>query len=153
MKILSLFSGSNNTPREQSSSPYLLHDDFLLAFPLLWRWTRYFPPKRRLTFNGLCRLWGRRSYSWLRHHASSREVAGSIPVVIAFFNWPNPSSRINSPEDDSASNGNEYQESSWRVKGSRCVRLTTSPLRAGSLEIVAASTSHNPTGLHGLLQG
>jgi hypothetical protein len=27
------------------------------------------------------------------HYATSRKVAGSIPDVIEFFNWPNPSSR------------------------------------------------------------
>jgi hypothetical protein len=33
--------------------------------------------------------------SWLRHFATSREVAGSSPgVVLRFFNWPNSSSRI-----------------------------------------------------------
>jgi hypothetical protein len=31
------------------------------------------------------------------------------------------------PGFDSTSNRNEYQESSWGVKGGRCVRLTTSP--------------------------
>jgi hypothetical protein len=31
------------------------------------------------------------------------------------------------PGFDSASNRNEYQESSWGYKGGRCVRLTTSP--------------------------
>jgi hypothetical protein len=32
--------------------------------------------------------------SWLRHYATSRKVAGSIPdEVIGFFNWPNHSSR------------------------------------------------------------
>jgi hypothetical protein len=30
--------------------------------------------------------------SWLRHYATSRKVPGSIPDVIGFFNWPNPSS-------------------------------------------------------------
>jgi hypothetical protein len=29
---------------------------------------------------------------WLRHYATSRKVAGSIPDVIGFFNQPNPSS-------------------------------------------------------------
>jgi hypothetical protein len=29
------------------------------------------------------------------------------------------------PGVDSASNRNEYQESSWRVKGGQCVRLAT----------------------------
>jgi hypothetical protein len=31
--------------------------------------------------------------SWLRHYATSRKVASSIPEVIAFLNWPNLSSR------------------------------------------------------------
>jgi hypothetical protein len=32
--------------------------------------------------------------SWLRHYATSRKVAGSIPdEIIGFFNWPNPYSR------------------------------------------------------------
>jgi hypothetical protein len=32
--------------------------------------------------------------SWLRHYATSRKVAATIPdEVIGFFNWPNPSSR------------------------------------------------------------
>jgi hypothetical protein len=37
---------------------------------------------------------GTRYRSWLRHHATSRKVAGSVSdQVIGFFNWPNPSSR------------------------------------------------------------
>jgi hypothetical protein len=48
-----------------------------------------------------------------------------IPMrSLDFFSWPNPSW---GPGVDSAFNRNEYQESSWRVKGSRRVRLTTSP--------------------------
>jgi hypothetical protein len=36
-------------------------------------------------------LLGTRQRSWLRHCATSRKVAGSIPdEVIGFFNWPNP---------------------------------------------------------------
>jgi hypothetical protein len=37
-------------------------------------------------------LWGTRSRSELRHYATSLEVAGSIPDVIAFLNWLNLSS-------------------------------------------------------------
>jgi hypothetical protein len=47
-------------------------------------------------------------------HATSRKVAGSIlDDIIGFLNWPNPSSRTMAPGVDSASNRNEYQESSW----------------------------------------
>jgi hypothetical protein len=35
---------------------------------------------------------GMRYRSWLRYYTTSREVAGSIPDVIEFFSWPNPSS-------------------------------------------------------------
>jgi hypothetical protein len=38
---------------------------------------------------------GTRQYSWSRHYATGRKVAGSIPgEVIGVFNWPKPSSRI-----------------------------------------------------------
>jgi hypothetical protein len=54
-----------------------------------------------------------------------------------------------------ASNRNEYQESSWGVKGCRRFRLTTSPPSVSRLsrENVGVSTSQNPMGLHGLLLG
>jgi hypothetical protein len=46
--------------------------------------------------------------SWLRHCATSRKVAGSIPdEAIGLFNWPSPSSLI------MASNRNEYRDSFW----------------------------------------
>jgi hypothetical protein len=59
------------------------------------------------------------------------------------------------PEVDSASNRNEYQESSWGVKSGRPVGVITLPPSVSRLsrQNVGASTSHNPTGLHDLLQG
>jgi hypothetical protein len=49
------------------------------------------------------------------------------------------------PGGNSASNGNEYQESSWGIKGGRRIRLTTLPqsVRWLSRQNVGASTSHN----------
>ena len=48
---------------------------------------------------------------WLRHCATNRKVAGSIPDgVIGIFHWHNPSDCKYGPGVDSASNRNEYQE-------------------------------------------
>jgi len=42
----------------------------------------------------LCPFWGTRWRSWLRHCATSRKVAGSIPDgVTEIFHWHNPSGR------------------------------------------------------------
>jgi hypothetical protein len=61
------------------------------------------------------------------HYATSRKVASSSLDEVDFFNLPNPSSRIMAPGIDSGCNRNEYQESSWKVKSGRRVRLITSP--------------------------
>jgi hypothetical protein len=65
--------------------------------------------------------------SWLRHCASSRQVAGSIPDYVlgnfyCLWHWPHCGSGV-----DSASNRNEYQEYFLGGKGGRCVGLTTLP--------------------------
>jgi hypothetical protein len=59
------------------------------------------------------------------------------------------------PRVDAASNRNEYQEASWGVKGGRRIRLIILPPSVSLLsrENVRYSTSHNPMGLHDLLQG
>jgi hypothetical protein len=65
--------------------------------------------------------------SWLRHCATSRKVAGSIP----------DSSRLHyGPGVDSASNRNEYHEYFLGGKGGQCLGLTTLPFScADYLEI------------------
>jgi hypothetical protein len=65
--------------------------------------------------------------TWLRHYATSRKVAGSIPdEVIEIFNQPNPSSRGWQPHII-------CESAVYKMWG--------------------ASTSQNPMGLQGLLQG
>jgi hypothetical protein len=57
--------------------------------------------------------------SWLRHCATNREVAGSIPDgVIRIFHWHNPFCRT-------------MALGSTGGKGGRCVGLTTLPLSSG----------------------
>jgi hypothetical protein len=46
-----------------------------------------------ITTGHLFVIGGIRKGSWFRHYATSRNASGSIPDVIGFFNWPNPSSR------------------------------------------------------------
>jgi hypothetical protein len=35
----------------------------------------------------------KQKFQWLRHYATSRKVAGSIPDEVIFLNLPNPSAR------------------------------------------------------------
>jgi hypothetical protein len=56
-------------------------------------------------------------HSWLRHCATNRKVAGSIPDgVTGMFHSHNHSSRTMALGFDSASNRNEYQEYFLGVK-------------------------------------
>jgi hypothetical protein len=71
---------------------------------------------------------GTRWRSWLRHYATSRKVAGSIPDdVIRFFQCTESFQSHYGSGVDSAFKRNEYQESCWGVEGGRRVRLTASP--------------------------
>jgi hypothetical protein len=91
-------------------------------------------------------------HSWLRHYATSREVVGSIPdEVIGFFNWPNPSSRTRAL----GSTQPLTEMSTRNIPGGkgRRVLINSPPSVSRLFKHVAAWTSHNHMGLHGLLQG
>jgi hypothetical protein len=85
-------------------------------------------------------------------------VAASIPEeAIGFlFNLPNPFSRIMTLGPTQPLKEMSTKNLPGAVKGGRRVRLTTSPPSVSrlfsNLVDVGASTSHNPLGLHGLLQ-
>ena len=65
-------------------------NDLFCAFPVARFFQRYLNFEVRRNFV----MWGVRWRSWLRHCATSRKVAGSIPDgVIGIFYWHNPSSR------------------------------------------------------------
>jgi hypothetical protein len=88
--------------------------------------------------------------SWLEHYATNRKVTGSIPDVIAFFKWPNPSSRTMSLGSTQPLTETGTRDLSG-VKGVRCVRLTSPPPVNRLSLTVGASMSHNPMGFHDLL--
>ena len=65
--------------------------------------------------------------SWLRHCATNRKVAGSIPDgVTGIFLWHSFRPHYG-PGFDSASNRNGYQKYFLGGKGGRCLGLTTLP--------------------------
>ena len=90
--------------------------------------------------------------SSLRHCATSRTVAGSIPdYVIGIFHWHKPfgSTMV-------LGSTQPLTEISTRMggKGSRCVGLTTLPPSCGDCqEMLGASTFWNPQGLSRPVQG
>ena len=80
----------------------------------------------RQNFNA---AWSTRWSSWLRHCATRRKVAGSIPdCVIGIFHWHNPSGHtmalgLTKPLEEMST-----RNISWGGKGGRCVGLTNLPL-------------------------
>jgi hypothetical protein len=63
----------------------------------------------------------------VRHYATSCKVVGSSPDEVDYFSIYLILPAALCPGVDSASNRNEYQESSWGIKGDWRVRLTTLP--------------------------
>jgi len=104
--------------------------DIYLAFTILWECLIISIP--------CCYSWGTRWRSWLRHCATSRKVAGSIPNgVTGIFYLHNPAALwpwgLTQPLTEIST-----RNVSWGGggKGSRCVGLTTlSPSCADCLEI------------------
>jgi len=90
-------------------------------------------------------LGGTRWRSWLRHCATNRKVAGSIPDgVIGIFHLRNPSGRTMALELTQPLTEMSTRNISWG-KGGRLVGLTTFMCRLSWN--LGASTSWNPQGL------
>jgi hypothetical protein len=93
---------------------------------------------------------------WFKgHYATSRKNKGSIPdEVIGFVNWPNPSWRtIALGLTQSLTEMNTRNLPGGKGRPACEANKLHRHLWAGCLENVGASMSHNPMGLHGMLQG
>jgi hypothetical protein len=82
---------------------------------------------------------------WLRHYATNRKVAGSIPDgVIGIFQGHNPAGRTMALESTQPLTEMSTRCISWG-KGGRCVRLTTLPpscavvMKSGTLKYLEHS--------------
>ena len=96
---------------------------------------------------------GPRWPSWLRHCATSRKVAGSIPDgVIGIFHWHNPSSRTMTLGSTQPVTEMNTRNISWRVKAAGAYGWQPYNLH---VQIVRNSGSPNllepPEPVHGLL--
>jgi hypothetical protein len=79
-----------------------------------------------LYFIYVCLYGANRYHSFLRHDATNRTTAGSLPYEVnGFFSWPNPSCRTIALGTTQLLNRIEYQESSWGVKDGRRITLKT----------------------------
>jgi hypothetical protein len=86
--------------------------------------------------------------SWLRHYATSRKVAGSVPdEVTAFFNWRNPSSytmALGSNQTLKEMSTRNLPGGKWRP--AREADILTAICEQVVEKNVGASTSHNHMG-------
>jgi hypothetical protein len=98
---------------------------------------------------------GTRWRSWFRYYVTSRKVGVRLPMKsFDFFNWPNPSSctmalRSTQPLTIMSTRNFPGRKGQPTCKADKFTTLSE-PI---FLENLGASTSHNPMGLHGLLQG
>jgi hypothetical protein len=92
--------------------------------------------------------------SLLAHYATSWWVTGSNPDEVDFFNLPNPTSHtmaLGSTQPlTEMSTRNIPGGKGWLARKADNLTVICELI---CLENVGASTSHNPMGLHGLLQG
>ena len=93
----------------------------------------------------ICNSRGRAVAQWLRHYATNRQVAGSIPdYVIGIFQWYNTSGHTMA-----LGSNQPLKEMSTRYisggKGARCIRLTNLPpscavvMKSGNLNFLEPS--------------
>jgi hypothetical protein len=87
--------------------------------------------------------WGTQWRSWLRHWATSREVAGSIPDgVTGIFHWHHPSGRtmarrLTQPLTETSTRNNSWWVKAVRAYGwQRCHRHMPTVLISGSLTLL-----------------
>jgi hypothetical protein len=109
----------------------LMKSPFYSDFFYFVRSFHVYLPKRVCVFSfaylHVCH-WVTRWRSWLRHCATSRKVAGSIPYgVNGILHWHNPSSPTMALELTEPLNRNKYQEYFLWCEGGRCVGLKTLP--------------------------
>ena len=98
------------------------------------------------------RLRSTRWCSWLRHCATSWNIADSI--VIGIFHWRHLSGRIMTQGSIQPLTEMSIRGISWERKGGRCLWLTTlSATYTECLEILRVSTSWHPNGLSRPVQG
>jgi hypothetical protein len=103
----------------------------------------------RILFRYLQKFWGPCWRSWLRHCATNRQVAASIPDgVSGFFHWHNPVGCTMALGSTQPLTEMSTRNISWGAKGGRLLRadnLTTFICRLS--RNLGASTSWNPKGL------
>jgi len=98
--------------------------------------------------------WGTRWRSWLRHCATSRKVAGSIPDgVTGIFRWHNPSGSGMALGLAQLLTEMSTRNVSWGYRWSVCRADKFTTFKCRLSWNLGASTSWNPQGLSGPVMG